>query len=360
MHIICSEIHLKNFRCFDSITVTFDSPIMLIEGINGAGKTSLLEALYYSCYLRSFRTHLPREIVYFEKKNFFVRIIVTHDQVNHEIQVGFSSEKRSVKIDKKAISSYKELMDLYRVVSLIEEDLSIIQEGPQKRRSFLDQTLLLFDTSFATTLREFKKILNNRTRLIQQLKSPDEHYQLWTEQLWTKTEEIQKKRIDLLALLTDEVNLLLATYFKSDYEVSCVYLPKYIARGITPIAFLQENSDFFFKERKSGHSMLGAHLEDFDIIFQNKKTKRLASRGQQKLVLVLLKVAKARFINKNKGPILFLLDDFISDFDIETIKTLLAILYSLDGQLIFTSPTRQSLLSTLLPRGSFAITQLDI
>lgn len=340
--------------------MTLDSPVILIEGVNGAGKTSLLEALYYSCYLRSFRTHLPREIVYFEKENFFIRIVVAHDQVNYEIQVGFSAEKRSVKIDKKPISSYKELMNLYRVVSLIEEDLSIIQGGPQKRRSFLDQTLLLFDASFAITLREFKKILSNRTKLVQQLKSPNEHYYLWTEQLWKKTEEIQEKRLELLALLTDEVNALLTTYFKNDYEISCLYQPKYIKKGLTPFNFFQENSDFFSREHKNGSSLLGAHLDDFEIAFKNKKTKRLVSRGQQKLVLVLLKIAKARFINKGKGAILFLLDDFIADFDLETTKILLAILYSLDGQLIFTSPTFQSPLGTLLPQGTFTVSKLDI
>ena len=55
-----SQVKLKHFRCFESFQLDIEAPTLLLEGANGVGKTSFLEALYYSCYLRSFRTHIPR------------------------------------------------------------------------------------------------------------------------------------------------------------------------------------------------------------------------------------------------------------------------------------------------------------
>src|SRR5437667_414574 len=69
-----ASIQLKDFRCFEQATIDLDSSIVLICGKNGAGKTSLLEALHYGCYLRSFRTHLARELVALGKESFFIKI----------------------------------------------------------------------------------------------------------------------------------------------------------------------------------------------------------------------------------------------------------------------------------------------
>lgn len=343
--IICSEIYVRNFRCFESFTLKLDSPIVLLEGLNGAGKTSLLEALYYACYLRSFRTHLPKELIRFDQENFFVRVKIKNNEDDHEIQVGFSHDKRSVKINKKTINSYKELMAHYRVVSLIEDDLNLIKGGPQERRSFIDQTILLLDASFALSMKEFRKICYNRTALIQQGRVSGDNFMLWTHQLWEKSITVQQRRRALLDQLMLDVNELVRLYFNDQYHISCAYETKYIKNNQAYDQFLTSNPSLFEYERKMGRSLFGAHLDDFSIQLENKKTKRLASRGQQKLILLLLKIAQARYIVTHNGPILFLLDDFMTDFDQQSAKQLLSILYSLESQLIFTTPASDSMLS---------------
>ena len=113
------SIYLKDFRCFEQTVIDLDSPIVLICGANGTGKTSLLEALYYGCYLRSFRTHTSRDLVALGKESFFVKFLV-HDgmqenKIDHTIQIGFAHNKRLVKIDNKAAVSYKDLLS-YKMV----------------------------------------------------------------------------------------------------------------------------------------------------------------------------------------------------------------------------------------------------
>jgi len=182
-----ANIYLKDFRCFNEFTIDLNSPIVLICGSNGAGKTSLLEALNYACYLRSFRKQLPRDLVSFGKESFFIKLNV-HDSawdgpLEHNIHIGFVDGKRLIKVNNKTISSYKELLQHYRIVSLTEDDLTLIKGSPLERRAFLDQTVLLSNPSFAPHIREFRAVLENRNALLQKERVDKEAYAIWTQQL---------------------------------------------------------------------------------------------------------------------------------------------------------------------------------
>ena len=80
------KIQLNQFRCFDNSVVDLNSAIVLIEGNNGTGKTSLLEALHYTCYLRSFRTHLHKELARFDGNAFFIKVLLCEDGVQHDVE----------------------------------------------------------------------------------------------------------------------------------------------------------------------------------------------------------------------------------------------------------------------------------
>ena len=77
------SVQLKDFRCFGQKTIDLNSPIVLICGSNGSGKTSLLEAVYYGCYLRSFRTHLSRDLIALEKDSFFIKLFLS---ISHSLR----------------------------------------------------------------------------------------------------------------------------------------------------------------------------------------------------------------------------------------------------------------------------------
>ncbi len=82
--------------------------------------------------MRSFRTHIPRDLIAFGSDNFFIKVgIVGDDTYEHELQIGFSGKKRLIKLDQKALTSYKELTNYYRVVTITEDDLLLIKSGPE-------------------------------------------------------------------------------------------------------------------------------------------------------------------------------------------------------------------------------------
>lgn len=346
------QIELQHFRCFEHKVINFTNNIALIEGANGSGKTSLLEALHYACYLRSFRTHSPRELVYFDQSTFFIKIDFEHAQedlitLQHKLHVGYSGKKRLVKLNDKALHSYKELMDHFRIITLTEDDLGLIKLGPDMRRDFVDQAILLYKPAYIELLKSYKTIVDNRNKLLQMHQVNQDMYQVWSEQLWDRTVLIQEERKQFLALLGHEVRLMLKDYFPYALDITFTYKPK-MTQEASWQDLLETKRDLFEQEKRFGRSLFGAHLDDVIIEFQGASSRMFASRGQQKLITLLIKMAQLKALGKQKGSALFLLDDFMTDFDQERAEIALRALADLQGQLIFTAPMRSSILGEML------------
>lgn len=345
------ELLLNNFRCFKHLALTFDSPVTVVYGHNGSGKTSLLEAIYYIGYLSSFRTHNARELIHTDHTDFFIKASVEktagHGISTHELQVGFSDKKRVVRIDKKAIVSYKELIPFYRVVAVCEDDIFLIKGEPAVRRAFLDQTSMLINPENMATLRKYRTIAHNRAMLLVKGNKDRVLHTLWTEQLWNQTRVIQQQRYDLLAHMLSSITTVGALFFDYDFALDLVYVPK-VSMGSTFHEFQEMHALLFAQEMRYGRSLFGAHLDDFSIVFNHKKSRIFASRGQQKCAALLLKLAQLSLVKKIYGESIMLLDDFMTDFDAHHMQILFTMLTQQGIQLIFTAPSQETLLAPLL------------
>lgn len=349
MHI--QNITIKNFRCFNNFSLDFTNRIALITGPNGSGKSSILEALHYGCYLRSFRTHIPRELISFDLENFFIKIQI-QEQVNehsfdHELQVGFSKKKRLIKIDQQNVTSYKELSRLYRVITVTEDDLTLIKGSPEVRRLFLDQAISLESPEFLSHLRRYKQILENRNALLQG-NYTQELYRVWTQQLWQESTILQQYRRKLVETLEHKTNIMLRDWFGQELTLSFTYMSKKLIFDQSFDDFWETIGQLKTTETIFKRSMFGAHLDDFSIQFCHKTSRSFASRGQQKLIIMLIKIAQIQEIIAKNGPTLFLLDDFMTDFDPHKGTLLLSHMLELKSQLLFTSPTDSGYFEELL------------
>lgn len=354
---LIKSLKIKNFRCFSKLDVDFKSPVSIISGENGTGKTSILEAIHYMCYMRSFRIHTAKDLIQFDSDNFFVKALFESKveskmSLENELQVGFSQNKKMVKLNKKNISSFKDLMDFYRVITLTEDDLWLIKGGPDARRAFLDQAILLVDHTFLEKVKEYKKVLSQRNMLFQNSNMRPisaESYDLWTAQLWEKSRHIQCTRREIIKKYEKQINSILKKTFKEKISISFEYKAKNIDLDESFNDFIVNKIDKIKnQEMRFRRSLFGAHLDDFVIKFQSKKTRNYASRGQQKLVVLLLKVAQLIHLTKKRGKVVFLLDDFMTDFDEEKATILANFLVSLDSQLIFTSPVKSGFFDSLM------------
>lgn len=344
------QLELKQFRCFKQLCLDFDGRIVLISGPNGSGKTSILEALHYLCYLRSFRASSPRHLIRFGQEAFFLKICLEKGEnaIIDEVQAGFSSEKRLVRLNKRPICSYKELLDHYRIVTITEDAIELIKGGPVERRSFLDQALLLGSPEYMTCLREYHQVLENRNKLLQQGSYTLGSYILWMQQLWKKTMIIQQHRKELLQKLSERTNKLLKSNFDEGLTLELLYKPKRVGNHQTMDSFLAVDTALADDERRYGRSLFGAHLDEVAINFQAKKSRIYASRGQQKLIMMLLKIAQLQELAVCKGPSLLVLDDFMTDFDKERVDNLITLITGLEGQIFFVSPLQGGICEKIL------------
>lgn len=352
------SLELKNFRCFPALRQTFDGQLTLIQGCNGSGKTSLLEALYYGCYVKSFRTHKSGEVARSGGQAFFLKIVLEEqDGQEHTITVGFDQGKKEVKVDGKVVESYKELVNLYRVVAITEDDLLLIKGEPEIRRTFLDQVLLTQNPAYSLRVSSYRALLKQRNALLSAPANPDPRVlELWTEKLWTLAEEIRKERRSTLADLAREANALIAAHFDELGELAVTYcLSEENLLGehngvSTPGAWLRT---FTERERIARRTLFGPHLDD--IAFELKRAggilpcKQYASRGQQKLLAVILKLAHLALVGKNGAIVV--LDDFMTDFDPQRAQVLLGLLKNYQTHLFFTSPLGKEQVGYLFDKG---------
>lgn len=351
MHI--RKLKLRNFRCFSEKEFEFDGKFVVIKGKNGSGKSSLLEALFYSCYLRSFRTHLNRDLVKLDQEYFFIEIEVDEKSCLNRIQVGFNDEQgKIVKYNQKQVTSYRDLISQFRVISVCADDIIIVSGAPEFRRDLLNYSILLLNPELHFVFKKYKQILEQRNSLLKQMKFIsnrtsvlNDELLIWSEKLWVETIELQKIRLAYLKQLELKVNCLIREYFGSLNPDLCVEF-SYVKKnkvGETDKTFTQFWEEFSSKEVRKleydlGRSFYGAHLEDFGINFYGKKAKIYASRGQQKLIVFLIKIAQLDFMREAGMPGVFLLDDFLTDFDQQNINLGLNLLKNRDFQVFLTSP----------------------
>ena len=342
---IISNLTLQQFRCFSEKEYTFDGRVVIIEGPNGSGKSSVLEAIHYGCYLRSFRTHVHRELIPFGAEHFFFKIGFFQEQTatNDTIQVGYSpSEGKVVKYNQQAIGTYKDLVSSFRIVTLSADDITLIQGAPELRRDFLNYALMLSDPGLLSLFKNYKSVLAQRNSLLFKTAraggSFPKEFEVWTESLYRYAQEISMHRITYLSSLETELNELLKTYFGPSFSVSFIYQPCNITLGHTFEQFKGASDMIFHRELEQGRSLFGAHLDDVSIFFQDKRARLYASRGQQKLLVLLIKIAQLKALCAHGEGGVLLLDDFVTDFDSVKVGQALEVIKSLKFQIFVSSP----------------------
>jgi DNA replication and repair protein RecF len=363
-----TRITLRNFRCFKNATYdivpdvtpgTHVPGVTIIQGSNGSGKTSILEALHYGCYLRSFRTHVPGELNndHSEVAGFTIQITTATDN----LFIGVSGKKRVIKLNGAPVNSYNQIIKIYKVVTFIEDDLSCIKGYPEARRTLVDNALSVQEPDYHNTLRSLRKIIDQRTKIIQDHAFHKEQYMLWTEQLIEVSQKIVALRKSYLNNLAGKIAEITKKYDPELKEsfLSFNYQEK---RGIiTP----EERQALLNDELRAQRNLYGPHLDDIEFVVYERNGRAFASRGQQKLAVMFIKIAQASLLlgslSQDTSPILFLIDDFLTDFDEIRVKKLLNLLFELQVQLIITTPQSNPLLYSLCSQqNGFKIITLDL
>jgi DNA replication and repair protein RecF len=329
---IIKNIELRNFRCFEEKKISLDAPIVIIEGDNGSGKSSVLEALYFAGHMRSCKTAYVEHLIKQKEEAFFLKVQTSSLDI---LYIGVQKKKKIIKVNQKQLKSLKEVRSLLTVIGIVDTDMLLVQGGPLERRLFLDEALILLHADLMVLFKNLKTTIKQRNDFLQRGIQNETLYAVLTEQLVQYSALVQRNRFELLVKLSLSINQLIKEYALPITILSLKYMPKI---DCTQSSILEYVNSYEQREYAYGKTLFGAHLDDFVIYWETMDVRKHSSRGQQKLVVMLLKIGLAKLCNASNKEILLLIDDFMTDFDHQNMNRMMLILSSIEGQLIYTSP----------------------
>lgn len=337
---------IRGFRCFDRYDIELDPHYTVIAGPNASGKTSLLEAFHIASRLRSFRTPTITDLIKHGSTAFSVRLSTLED----EVHVAYGPDAHVVEINGSGPTTRGKLLQAVSLITITEQDLDVIQGYPEGRRTFLDQASIARGGSeVERVLKKYYQILRQRNALLHDpMRWNRGSYEIITEQAWSATLSIRDVRRDTMGIVEQEINVLLQQVIPG---IACQFsyeIPELEHGIIGPEQWCNEKESH---ERRMKRSLMGAHLDDMGIFLQGQLARRFASRGMQKALAVIMKVAQAKML---PGRATLLLDDLLADFDEERLKKIMEMLVGTGLQLVFTAPIASNV--SFLDKYPFPIT----
>lgn len=328
-------VSLRHFRNHRNEQFNLTDKVF-IQGENGAGKTSLLEALYYVSLLKSHRTSDDSALIMYDKP--YAKI--TLKTSNHLYEVVIQRDKKHLSLDKVTIKKMSQFIGGYKVIIFSPEDLELIKGMPRIRRQFLDIEMFQINPHYMEKLTTYKQVLNQRNALLKRLSLSDDRtfLNILTQRLSLEASHIIKERQRFIHAL----NKAFKSRFKHLNEVDKVEV---IYEPNTPINALEDT----FKTRLerdilSKTTNSGPHRDDFMILFNQKPAKEFASQGQQRLMAIALKLAIIDLIKDKE--VVILLDDILSELDDEK-QLKIEHLFNLGKQVIITGTNNPFEINTI-------------
>jgi len=302
-----NKLILHNFRIHKDISFEFDSPVNLIIGANGIGKTSILEALYFLATTRSFRTSKDEDLINTET-NDFVKVELIIDNTSYKIVL--TNETKKVFINNNEINKFSDYIGAINTIVFSPSDIELIKGFPSDRRKFIDLFISSIDKEYLVNLIEYKKVIKDKNIF---LKQEVHNYQLldtYNELLSKYAKIITIKRHHYINL----INSKLEDKYKIEYEPNFDELDE-----IESILKSKRNIEILNKI-----SLYGTHKDDLIFKYENKDSKVYASQGQLRLLMINIKIAMLKIIQElKKDNIILLLDDIFSELDKDNTKLIL-------------------------------------
>lgn len=340
------ELKIKEFKNYASVTLEFSTAVNCLVGLNGMGKTNLLEAIYYLSMSKSNRnlpdTRLMREgEAFFRLEGKYTGLSMKTDQVIAKVPRGGRKEMVCNGV------AYERLADhvgRFPVVFISPDDSSLITGGSEDRRRFLDNTLSQLDPEYLQSLVLYNRILKQRNALLKQFLEGRSFQasllETYDGQLIKPATYIFKARRQLVQSLEP----LFQKYYEaisSGHEKAGFFYKTALEASDLGTLLLDSRG----KDRIMGRTTQGVHKDDLELELDNLPVRKLASQGQIKSVLLALRLAQYVVLFEKKGvPPLLLLDDIFDKLDERRVEQLLTLLKEEPfGQLFITDAYKHRL-----------------
>jgi DNA replication and repair protein RecF len=321
--VILSRISLRHFRCFEQFDAEFCPGMNFIVGPNAHGKTSLLEAACVLLRLQSSRVNSLTRAVQHERRG----LVLDGYYGQRHMQFYYSAQKKKLALDGVEQSNAKEWLDIARVVWFGNDDIELVRAGAEKRRRFLDFVAAQSQTSYRTALRAYEHALRSRNHLLKQPSPRWREIAAFDVPLLEHGQALAASRRALLAELSGDINAAHYAISGCRESLRLDYLPGDDSDFASALAAAKS------EDARLRQTTKGPHRDDV-VFYLNDINSNDASEGQQRTLVLALKIGAARLLERQFGtPPLLLLDDIFGELD----------------------PTRRNALLTALPANAQTI-----
>ncbi len=308
-------MELKNFRNYETLSISFDSGTNIFYGDNAQGKTNILEAVYMSGTTKSHKGAKDKEVIRFGEQEAHIRTSVIRNEKEYCIDMHLKQNRtKGIAINRVPIRKAGELFRILNMVFFSPEDLNIIKNGPQERRRFLDFELCQLDSIYISDLSDYNKILNQRNRLLKDMiYRPDlaDTLSVWDAKLIEVGRRIITSRKQFVEELNEIVHLIHAKISGNREELLITY-----ESNTDSEHFEQNLIRTLERDKKLGQTTVGPHRDDLLFSIRGADIRRFGSQGQQRTSALSLKLAEIELVRRliQDTPVL-LLDDVLSELD---------------------------------------------
>ena len=365
-------LHLRQFRNYFDQKVAFDAPKTILVGNNAQGKSNLLEAVELLSTLKSHRVGRDRDLILDSKP--IGQIDATLERQTGPIDLALtlrSGGRRTLKLNGEPLRRHLDFLSVLNVVQFSCLDLDLVRGGPEGRRNWIDRLVIQLEPIYAHILQQYNQILRQRNALLKRSKEirkaefsesfdkmqflapespepenkenlpipnsqfpiPSSELALWDAQLATAGARVIRRRDRILERLMPLARNwhhsisgsaeVLDVKYEANIEVGAELIAKDNLEGVRQ-AFLEKIQKRAIAEQFQGTTLVGPHRDDITFTINSTPARQYASQGQQRTLVLALKLAELQLIEEVVGEApLLLLDDVLAELDLSRQNQLL-------------------------------------
>ena len=313
---ILRRIGLRNFRNIEETNLSFEPGPTFLYGLNGQGKSNLLEAIGFITAMRAFRTSDQRSLIRHGNDEAAMAYELEHERIGAtQLTVRLRPNGRSVEVDGVPVRKLGDVIGQFPTVLFASEDIQLIRGGPAVRRRLIDLFLSSLDPEYLTCLMRYHRSLRDRNALLRQ-EAGDGSLDAFEQVMAPLADKIVRARSELVTALDVSLCAFYSGLSGGGEKPGFQYRPDVRTDGAE--SWLEVYRSGRLRDRQLRSTQKGPHRDDFRLILEDRDAQEFASEGQQRGLVLALRFAQLETIRKRSGvaPIV-LADDVLGELDAE-------------------------------------------
>lgn len=337
------ELSLTNYKNFESLKFSFDTKIICFVGLNGVGKTNILDSIYHLSYTKSYFNPIPSQNIKHGETFFFISgKYMIHDKEENILVSLKKGDKKIIKRNNKLYKKFSDHIGKIPLVLISPDDRNLIIEGSETRRKFIDGIISQTDKEYLNNLIDYNKTLKQRNALLKMFYDNSESIRktidIYDRQLSSDAQKIYDKRREFL---NEFIPIFKSRYKELSNDKENVEIKH--SSDISPdqnLYKLLKNS--LEKDLRLQYTTKGIHKDDLNLSLDNFPIKKYGSQGQQKTFLIAMKLAQFDYLSKLDSKPILLLDDIFDKLDDSRVKQIINLVNQEKFNQIFISDTNKT------------------